>query len=54
MKKTDSNSTLEIWGGKYINCPGIREPEDANKIILQVEPTMDADTFIVEVINNDK
>lgn len=54
MKKTDSNSTLEIWGGQYINRPEIREPEDVNKIILQVEPTMDAGTFIVEVINNDK
>ena len=54
MKNTDSNSTLKIWDGKYINYPKIREPKDANKIILQVEPTMDADTFIVEVINNDK
>lgn len=54
MKKTDSNSTLEIWGSKYINHPETREPEDVNKIILQVEPAMGADTYIVEVINNDK
>lgn len=54
MKKTDPNSTLEIWGGRYINHPGIRDPEDVNKTIIQVEPAADADTFIVEVINNDK
>ena len=54
MKKTNSNSTLEIWGGRYINYPKTRKPEDIDKIILQVEPTMHDDTYIVEVIDNDK
>lgn len=54
MKKTKSNSTLEVWGVQYINCPETREPGDVNKIILQVEPTMNANTFIVEVTNNGK
>jgi hypothetical protein len=54
MKKTNSNSTLEVWGVQYINCPETREPGGVNKIILQVEPTTNANTFIVEVTNNGK
>lgn len=54
MKKTDSNSTIEIWGRKYINYPEIREPADINKVIIQVEPTADPDTYIVEAIKNEE
>ena len=54
MKKTDSNSIIEIWSVEYINQPKNRNPEDYNKVIIQIEPTADTDMYIVEVINNEE
>lgn len=48
MKKLYTNTKIEIWSGKYINNPAIRQPEDKECTIMQIELAYN-DNFIVEV-----
>lgn len=50
MVKVLFDSTIEIWGVKYINNPDIRRLEDRDKEIQQIEAIPGCtDNFIVEV-----
>ena len=50
MIKLLLDSTIEIWGTKYINDPKIREQEDRDKEIHQIEAIPgNSNDFIVEV-----
>ena len=51
MKATFDNSRIEIWCGDYINNPERRDKKDINVKIVQIEPTVREDDFIVEVID---
>lgn len=47
------NSTIEIWGTKYINNPDIRALGDRDKEIQQIEAIPGCtDNFIVEVFKS--
>lgn len=50
MFKTRAESTIEIWGMKYINSPKTRQPQDINKKIIQIE-SVGNDNYIVEVVD---
>lgn len=54
MKKTNTDSKIEIWSDTYINKPEKREPQDQRKMILQIEPGSNARAYIVEVIDPGK
>ena len=47
MKRLREESKIEIWGTTYIN--GIRNPEDINKKIIQIEP-IGHNNFMVEIV----
>lgn len=49
MKKEFNNSRIEIWSKDYINNPSARWEEDKNAEILQIEPAINSEDFIVEV-----
>ena len=51
MKAKYDNSRIEIWCGDYINNPEIRDEKDINVKIVQIEPTVREDDYIVEIID---
>ena len=51
MKATFDNSRIEIWCGDYINNPERREEKDQNMKIVQIEPSVREDDYIVEIID---
>ena len=51
MKATFDNSRIEIWNKSYINSPKTRFEMDKNVRIVQIEPTVREDNYIVEVID---
>lgn len=48
MIKKFKNSRIEIWTRQYINDYRIRNHEDEDVIIQQIEP-VNCDTYIVEI-----
>ena len=53
MQKISENSTIEIWGGNYINDISCRDENDKNVEILQIERGSVEDDYIVEFIRKD-
>lgn len=53
MQKISVYSTIEIWGGKYINDISCRDENDKNVEILQIERGSMEDDYIVEFIRKD-
>lgn len=53
MKKISKNSSIEIWGGKYINNISCRDENNKNVEILQIERGSMEDDYIVEFIRKD-
>lgn len=49
MKKTDSNSAIEIWSDCYINNPGTRVETDREAVIVQIEHA-EGCNYMVEVV----
>ena len=49
MKRTNKDSRIEIWNYDYINNVKIRNKEDENAYILQVEPGINS--YIVEIVD---
>lgn len=52
MIKKFKNSRIEIWGRLYINDHSIRDPEDKDAVILQIEPS-GVDSWIVEITDHE-
>lgn len=50
MIKIREESKLEVWGPDYINIPAGRNPEDQDKIIIQIEAGTEG-RYMVEVID---
>ena len=50
MKKTNKNSRLEVWGAGYVNGVS-RDDADKDLDILQIEPTNDSGSYMVEIID---
>lgn len=53
MIKTRDDSTIEVWGERYITFRENRQPADQNKIVIQIEHGAGTN-YIVEVIDKDK
>lgn len=54
MKRIYPDSRVEIWGGKYLNNPSIREYKDKTARVVQIEPGSEPGNYIVEVIDDDR
>ena len=50
MKKSKELSRIEIWSNDYINDLDVREEEDKNAKIIQIEPGSSEGDYIVEVL----
>lgn len=50
MKKTNKNSRLEVWGVGYVNGVS-RSDDDKDVDILQIEPTNDSGSYMVEIVD---
>lgn len=50
MKRSRTDSRIEVWSVSYIKNPRIRTPEDRDAQIEQIEYACD-NSFIVEVFN---
>lgn len=53
MKRTHEHSWIELWSLKYINDPKVRAPEDRNKRVVQIEPSHNPNTYMVEVVEKE-
>lgn len=51
MKKTNKNSRLEVWGVGYVNGVS-RSDDDKDVDILQIEPTNDSGSYMVEIVDS--
>lgn len=52
MVRIDACSRIEVWSVAYINAPQTRAKKDQGATILQIEPGGDANSYIVEVVDN--